>query len=529
MLIYNNRIIMNDIKYKTDVAVTVAGSVDSGKSSFIGVISTGILDDGNGKARASVAKHQHEINTGQTSDISTRTIIIPETKKALTLVDLCGHEKYLKTTTSGIAGYFPDYGILIVAANRGILPMSKQHVTLMMSNNIPIVIFVTRADITPEEQYDKALDDITKYFEKEWKTKVEFMNKFFDPSHNTPEFKKTVLEKISTNMKMIKARQKIIPVLSISNKTGFYIDISKQFLGTLEPRQFWDNFDVETTDEFDNSGKDATIPAEIIPKESRCNNRIIATFMNKMDKKFFPPLMQTLDKSKDEYMFYIDTAYQVDGSGLVVSGINRNSIIKVGDEVFLGPFLKEFKEIRLRSMHNNVRQVISSMDHHDRGCIAIAGIRKTGTLSKDMIKRGMIITNSKKVMDNICYRFNAVITILNHPSTLKTNYCPTLHMGTIRQPVRMTLLPENNDGKDSLKSREFGYVTFKFRMGSEYVEPYTIFIFRSGGIHGLGVVTSIVPLDKDDDARPDPIRYKRRFKHKRGNDAKPQIKPVIVK
>ena len=33
------------------------------------------------------------------------------------MVDLCGHEKYLKTTLFGMTGYFPDYAIMFIAAN----------------------------------------------------------------------------------------------------------------------------------------------------------------------------------------------------------------------------------------------------------------------------------------------------------------------------------------------------------------------------------------------------------------------------
>ena len=114
--------------YITDIAIATAGSVDSGKSSLIGVLVSGELDDGNGKARKLVAKHPHEIESGKTSAISTRMCKLETThdkiKRAITFVDLCGHEKYFKTTSFGISGYFPDYTFVIVSANKGVLKMT---------------------------------------------------------------------------------------------------------------------------------------------------------------------------------------------------------------------------------------------------------------------------------------------------------------------------------------------------------------------------------------------------------------------
>ena len=53
----------------------VAGSVDAGKSSLVGVLTHGIdgrplLDNGCGSARMNVFQHKHEIETGRTSSLS---------------------------------------------------------------------------------------------------------------------------------------------------------------------------------------------------------------------------------------------------------------------------------------------------------------------------------------------------------------------------------------------------------------------------------------------------------------------------
>lgn len=52
------------------VNVAVAGDLNSGKSSMIGVLCTGQLDNGKGLARTQVLTHNHEVESGRTSCIS---------------------------------------------------------------------------------------------------------------------------------------------------------------------------------------------------------------------------------------------------------------------------------------------------------------------------------------------------------------------------------------------------------------------------------------------------------------------------
>lgn len=46
------------------------GNVDSGKSTLLGVLTQGELDNGRGRARLNLFRHLHEIQTGRTSSIS---------------------------------------------------------------------------------------------------------------------------------------------------------------------------------------------------------------------------------------------------------------------------------------------------------------------------------------------------------------------------------------------------------------------------------------------------------------------------
>lgn len=105
----------------------VGGSVGCGKSTLVAVLSHGAggrpaLDDGRGRARTSVLRHRHEIQSGHTSSVSqcilgydgrgsplnynavaapTAAEISSTAHKVLHFIDLCGHSRFFKTALYG--------------------------------------------------------------------------------------------------------------------------------------------------------------------------------------------------------------------------------------------------------------------------------------------------------------------------------------------------------------------------------------------------------------------------------------------
>jgi len=53
-----------------DLRVAVMGNENAGKSTVLGVLTQGELDDGRGRARLNMFRHLHEVQTGRTSSIS---------------------------------------------------------------------------------------------------------------------------------------------------------------------------------------------------------------------------------------------------------------------------------------------------------------------------------------------------------------------------------------------------------------------------------------------------------------------------
>ena len=126
----------------------------------------------------------------------------------------------------------------------------------------------------------------------------------------------------------------------------------------------------------------------------------------------------------------------------------------------------------------------------------------------------MIAISSLTMNRFVCFRFKAAVTVFSKSLTIRTGYTPVIHIGTIRQPARIILDPEENNGQDNIgfnaKSTNIAVVTFKFKLNPEFVEPYSVFLFRSGDIHGLGVVLASYPVTAEDKPDEHKVKYHRR-------------------
>lgn len=75
-------------------------------------------------------------------------------------MDLCGHEKYLKTTMFGLTGLLPDYAMIIIGLNMGISRMTREHLGLVYYLKIPFFVVLTKIDLCPENIYKETMTDL---------------------------------------------------------------------------------------------------------------------------------------------------------------------------------------------------------------------------------------------------------------------------------------------------------------------------------------------------------------------------------
>lgn len=73
--------------------------------------------------------------------------ISEKSSKIISFIDLAGHERYLRTTVFGLTGCAPDYIMLMVGGNAGLIGMSKEHLGIAVSLGVPVVVVVTKIDM----------------------------------------------------------------------------------------------------------------------------------------------------------------------------------------------------------------------------------------------------------------------------------------------------------------------------------------------------------------------------------------------
>ncbi|KAG0170896.1 hypothetical protein DFQ29_009091 [Apophysomyces sp. BC1021] len=229
-----------------EVRVAVVGNVDAGKveqktpSTLLGVLTKGILDDGRGKARLNLFRHKHEIESGRTSSVGADILgydsksepvlhptrgrkltweeVCAQSAKVLSFVDLAGHEKYLKTTVFGMTGSSPEFVILLVGANSGLVGMTREHLGIAVSLNIPVIVVVTKVDHCPPNILNDTIKDLTRILKSKSCRKI-------------PLFVKTTADVVMTAQHFVSER--LCPIFKISNVTGEGLDLLKSFLNIL--------------------------------------------------------------------------------------------------------------------------------------------------------------------------------------------------------------------------------------------------------------------------------------------------------
>lgn len=158
--------------------------------------------------------------------------------KVITFTDLAGHERYLRTTVFGLLSSSPNYCLLMVAANNGLIGMSKEHLGIALALNVPIMVVVTKIDICPPNILEQTIQQITKILKSPAARKMPiFIN-------NREECVNTATQFVS---------QRLCPIFQVSNVTGQNLDLVRTFLNILPHHGRYDSdapFEFHVNDTF---------------------------------------------------------------------------------------------------------------------------------------------------------------------------------------------------------------------------------------------------------------------------------------
>ncbi|KAI3481666.1 hypothetical protein L1887_55799 [Cichorium endivia] len=441
-----------------ELRIAVIGNVDAGKSTMLGVLTKGGLDDGRGKARVNLFRHKHEVESGRTSSVGMEIMgfdskgkpvhnvagpgqepgrkmsweeVCAKSSKVISFIDLAGHERYLKTTVFGMTGCLPDFVMLMVGANAGLIGMSKEHLGIALALSVPVVVCITKIDMTPAHVLETTLKQLTKILKS-------------PGCRKTPVFVNDVGQVVDSALRL--ESERICPIFQISNVTGLNLDLLRSFLN-------------------------------ILPQASAAKFQVNKPFE-----------------------FQISDIFSVPFVGTVVSGVVLAGSCKVGDSALLGPdSLGQFVTTSIRS----IQRKRVNVDGATAGQSVSFALKK---IRRNQVRKGMVMVARTDVAPKSYMEFDAEILCLYHSTTLSVGSCMVLHAASIRQTVRIVGIAKLDGkptlgvgagaasdpaGKPVVRTGDRAKLRLQFIRYPEYVKPGMKLITREGKTKLIGVVRAV--------------------------------------
>ncbi len=153
---------------KPHINVGTMGHVDHGKTTLTAAITSVLAKNFPSEVNKPVAYDQidnapEEKARGIT--IATSHQEYESSKRHYAHVDMPGHADYIKNMITGAAQI--DGAILVVAANDGALPQTKEHILLARQVNVPkIIVFLNKMDLADPEMVELVEEEVRDILEK---------------------------------------------------------------------------------------------------------------------------------------------------------------------------------------------------------------------------------------------------------------------------------------------------------------------------------------------------------------------------
>ncbi|XP_043799524.1 GTP-binding protein 2 isoform X2 [Apis laboriosa] len=387
-----------------DLRLAVSGAQDAGKSTLLGVLTQGELDNGRGRARLNMLRHLHEIKTGRTSSISHEIIgfdneghvlnyaemataeeICEHASKVVTFIDLAGHRKYLRTTVLGLTGYSPHHVMLVVAP-----PMneaSQEHMALCLTLRLPFFIVVNKIDLgfcsTPE-----TINQLENAINAQGYSKQLIM---YNNSQISWDFESD-----------------IIPVFNVSCVTGEGLEDLTNFIKNLSPYN-----------------------------------------------------VNSADSDSESCLFQIDETFRVAGlNEPVLGGLLVKGAIALGTRLLVGPLPDgEFSPVKVVSLHRNKAPCCLVRASQSASLTLAPSTNRSPPLPH--LRPGMVLIS---VWDqpHATLFFQATVLIVYHATAIFSGFQTTVHVGNVRQTC---IIKGIMDAKDrGLQTNDTASVLFRLRV-----------------------------------------------------------------
>ncbi|KID86351.1 elongation factor Tu GTP binding domain-containing protein [Metarhizium guizhouense ARSEF 977] len=330
--------------------VTLTGPTTSGKSSLLGTLSTGTLDNGRGKSRLSLLKHRHEMVSGVTSSIAQELIgynknsilnfsrgnieswvdihDCAENGRLVFLSDSGGHPRYRRTVLRGLMNWAPHWSILCIAADAseyassGVGAVSPAgvdlvfaHLNLALKLEVPMAVVITKLDVASKQILQKTLVKILATIKD-----AKRIPKILQPDQIQHDDLRDIpgddLAKVNAVVKNMAEGENLtsyVPILLTSAVKGIGIGLLHALLANLPLPP------TPTSRDY--------VGMALNPEQPQSLFHVDDTF--------------SLPSS---YCALATDNHQLKNRGVVVSGYARFGSFSVGDKIVLGPFQPEDEE-----------------------------------------------------------------------------------------------------------------------------------------------------------------------------------------
>jgi GTPase len=471
-----------------------------------------------------------------------------QAERTVSFIDLCGHEKYLRTTVFGLTGLAPDYTFVLVGSNMGLSRMHKEHLGISVSLRIPPVIIVTKIDLAPPDVDKNTMEQIAKVLKLA--KRLPYVVKSMDNVHTAAS---TILA------------DKVTPVFRVSNVTGEGLDFLRKFLALVPPRTAaalaapavlggagagagagaaaggkadaagegeagsprggdaggsaaaadGDGGEGAAPGSAARRGADAlALPAapsassspaggggDDDPTTSAASAAGKAAPLHLNPSPTLAVAAVPVDPSAPGECI-IDSVYNVPGVGTVVAGIVSKGCLRVGQTALLGPDRTgDFLPVVVRSIQIHYTPVelawpgtSAAFAIRPKGGKAAKGLAIGGGAGGDkkrIARKGMALS-SPELCPNSFWEFKAEVLVLHHQTTLTVGYAPIIHVGCVVQSATLTDI-RGMDGlaMPALRTGDRAVITARFLYRPEYLRAGADLLFREGRAKGIGKLLSV--------------------------------------
>ncbi|MBD3406106.1 MAG: hypothetical protein GF411_08280 [Candidatus Lokiarchaeota archaeon] len=436
-----------DADIRDTCSINIAGRVNSGKSTLIGALVTGIPDDGQGKARSFLLTHPQEITRGQTADIhmafmgfdrdkepihlsnplskSEWARVLDRSSKILMFFDAPGHKEYSKTMIRSILGGDADYGLVLVpvseeaslihasemkTGNRRLDDITREHLILLSGRDVPFMIALSKVDKAKSDDLD-FVNTVTRQTLKEIGRIPVSVKSHEDIDPIVKEIRHGV----------------VVPVIEASATDPESLKLLTKLLQALPT---------------DLKNSDVTGPA----------------------------------------ISYVDKVYRgIPGTNVVVTGNVRSGVFKKGQPVLIGPDEKgSYQEGRIASIEVFKKRV-GTVKAGDMFGFDIKDV------DKFKIRRGQVVIDPDH--SSLSNRvFEADIVVTRHPTRISVGYSPVLQCQTIQQSVIMKKIHD----AEFLSVGDFATVQLEFMLYPEAISVGDKIVLREGNTRAIGTVSKLI-------------------------------------